>query len=64
MTNKIIDIDSEPEVAPWSSIPLNMSREDILAAIDTLCGRLADLGCVEEAWKIRGAMDEQFPEGT
>ena len=52
----------EPEAAFWSTIPLNMSRGDILTAIDTLCGRLADTGVVEECWAIRRAMDEQYPE--
>ena len=44
------------------TIPLNMNREDILAAMEALCGRLADLGEVEECWAIRGTMDEQCPE--
>jgi len=44
------------------TIPLNLSREDILAAMEALCGRLADLGEVEECWAIRGTMDEQYPQ--
>ena len=43
-------------------IPTNMSRGSIVDAIDALCARLADLGDVEEAWELRGVLDEQYPE--
>jgi len=45
-----------------ATIPTNMSRGSIVAAIDALCARLADLGDVEEAWELRGVLDEQYPE--
>tara|TARA_R110000824_G_C14718315_1_gene624756 strand:- start:53 stop:220 length:168 start_codon:yes stop_codon:yes gene_type:complete len=46
------------------TVPYNLCREVILAAMEELCGRLADLGEVEEAWEIRRTMDEQYPEGS
>lgn len=41
-------------------IPLNMTLDDILAAMEDLCGRMADTGAVEECWKIRETIDDQF----
>ena len=45
-----------------ATIPTNTSRGNIVGAIDALCARLADLGDVEEAWELRGGLDEQYPE--
>ena len=36
-------------------------REDALTQIDKQLGHLADLGYVDEIWRIRSRIDKEFP---
>ena len=54
-------MNAKTETAPLV-IPLNMTLEEILEAMEDLCGRMADLNAVEECWAIRATIGEQFPE--